>query len=423
MFMSKLFNSIVHENFQSQGQFWGKEFQILNTLKPKSEQQIFDYQLSKLKSQLDNSKSLKGYGNVKAVYDDSLKNIDLLKQFYDNEVPNHILEQIMTIMNAPFKAGSFRKEYYRKDGTIGTYTDYKEVAKAIEQVSEDIEKNSQKYGFGTVTLEHIQYLQKLLKKRNKNGISIWDYIQQKAGTAEQLTADTINNSEIYKNYYAFVTGSLEKKGHGQLIQDVMTVSKEDLNKKFSNGRLLTYTIKGEGEKSVGSLMELLDAMEKSSSEHHLVLSDELYDELTKASVLSVQTKSGIDQKIINANKQRQIALQALITGDQSGPAQAIRALKKIEKAGRENNIQYFKESFESEEIQSWANYLLGKDIAKLLHFGKDQTHILFTDHGFETPYTWMKRTQMMLKFDAIINKIDSDFTTTKRFYNLQKRNK
>ena len=307
--MSTLFNTVIREEFlDKQNFFWGERYKLLNSLKEKSEQDIFNYQLSKLKSSLDNGSSLKGYSHARSVYEDSLKDVTLLEAFYNEQLENTVSTKMMTILNAPFKAGEFREQASNAEKEW-TYTDYKKVGKATAELSNEIKSNMRQYGYGAASLNRIQKLQKSLQGRK---INIHKYIQEKAAEAEYLTAEAIEKSDVFKDYKAVVTGLLEREGSGQLIQDVMTFSKKSLQQSFKQGPL-SYKIQGQTY-FVDNLQELLTRIEKEgkNSSHHFILSEELYSALTEASVLSVQTKSGIDQKIINDNKRRQVILNTLL---------------------------------------------------------------------------------------------------------------
>lgn len=415
--MNNVFTDVVNQQFQrgSSGGFWGSNYQLLNSLKKKSDRDIFNYQLSRARSFLDvKSGDLMPANDL---FKEALKETKLLEEFYKTEVPNTILKTIMDAYNAIY----YKSEFTTKTDKGGYYLKDEDFARAIQRVTDELEKSKIKYGFAYVSINKITDLMHQLKKgKKKGGIVRGEYTQRKAAEAEQLTADVLNSSTTFRDYHAFVTGQLEH--NKQLLQDVMMVRKEDLTKSFKNGGL-TYSIKGKGNFTVNNIQELLDGMEqhaKSGDTHHIILSDPLHEELVKASQLSVQTKSGIEQKIINKNTQRQITLNALFVNNDTQPAKALQLLYNIALISKRNNINYFKDPIDSPEIQSWANYILGKDIIKLLHFEKDKVHLLFTDNGFETPYAWMKRTEMVLKFDKTIDRLDTSFPHVKRYYNLRK---
>ena len=385
----------------------------LATINGYTDRAIYEFQLQKLQSKLEIQDNM---SDIKSLYDSAIPDIDKLNKFYNSEANNIILEKIVDILNAPFKQGKFRETSFKKNGQFShTYTNYEKVWRAIDDLTNELNKNRSKYGYALAALDKIT---PLLRMRSKNKISIFDYIAEKANLLEEITAQALQESQVYQDCVSIVTGSLERQKKGQIIQDVITIRKDQLNTAFENGPL-QISIKGEEPQFINNLGELLDKMQNHNSTSHIVLSEPLYNELAKASALSVQVKSGIKQKIINANKQRQVTLGNLNSKSNDSVSTAFNLINELIFSEKDSwTLRKKKIDNNNPELQSLANYSLGKDISNLLHFGPEKVHVLMTETGFETPYKWMKRNKMMLKFDSWVQ-LKPSLMTESRFYNLR----
>ena len=126
-----------------------------------------------------------------------------------------------------------------------------------------------------------------------------EYQQTKADYAEKLAVDALNRNEGWK---AIQTGNFVDKMGQQLIEDVMTFSKDSVNIPFAGGRL-NYKIKNKIDSSIssasaGNLEDFFTQVEKLNANYTITLSDELYGALQQASILNTQVKSGMNKQPI-----------------------------------------------------------------------------------------------------------------------------
>lgn len=386
-----LFTSIINNQYRTRGSFWG-DYEYLNAYNEgKTDSMIFNYQMTKLKTLLSHPKKV--YDASEAFILQSEFSLQKMNDFYNSQqLDKNLLEKIMDIFNAPL----VKSKVYKNQNQL----DSERLLNDINMVRAELQK---KGAISLSTLDKVEAWAKQNQIKYSGGIKA--YQQEKADEAESLVANIIQNSEIYKNYKAIVTGQLRDK-NGQIIQDVMTISEDVLSKPLT-GKI--YYTKDKQKNYINTLQDLLDEMARLPLNEQITLSDELYKALEVASSLSIQVKSGISQPIITRAIKDNIPLSKLNTS-----TAIFQDLWEIQNVGN-----YFKSSFTSPELTSLANYNLAHIMGDLLHVSKLKNQMLFTEKGFETPYEWMVRHKGVIKLKDDIKTIGADFLTRNRAYRLR----
>lgn len=387
-----IFSTIINNQYSSRNRFWGK-YEYLNSLdNGYSDEVIFNFQLSRLQTLLSVN-SGDAFPGANTFIKNAEINLQQLNAFYSSgQLDSDLYSTIIGIFNAPLKKS---KKYKSATGAIDT----KMLLADIELVKTSLASK------GLAPLATIGRVEAWALRNASTMNNMKSYTQAKSDEAESLVANIVEQSPLFQNYKAIVTGQLRNKS-GQIIQDVMTFSPQALSRSFGSG-IYTASIKGSGIQEINSIASLLTLMQSTPENHQITLSDDLYTALSAASALSIQVKSGLDQPIITRAAKNAISLQDLSSSIFTG-------LQEIANIGN-----YFKSSFDSPELTSIANYQMGHIIGELLHINEMQNQLLFTEKGFETPYEWMKRHKGVLKLRKNITSISADFLTRSRAYRLR----
>ena len=120
-----LFTSIINNQYSDKNGFWGK-YEYLNEYNNgKTDQMIFNYQMTKLKTILGTSK--KQFDATESFIFNSEFSLAQLQEFYESEqLNNKLYKTIMDIFNAPLK----KSTAYKTQGTLDT----EKLLRDIEQV-------------------------------------------------------------------------------------------------------------------------------------------------------------------------------------------------------------------------------------------------------------------------------------------------
>jgi hypothetical protein len=114
------------------------------------------------------------------------------------------------------------------------------------------------------------------------------YIRKKAQHAEEIAAAILQENETLRS---FVTGAWVDKAGKALIEDVMYV---DLTKINNLDQKIKYKVRGNKDFTSASLRTFFAEMDKlNNTSASITLDDELYEILREASVLNIQSKSGL----------------------------------------------------------------------------------------------------------------------------------
>lgn len=228
----------------------------------------------------------------------------------------------------------------------------------------------------------------------------WDYTKLKAAEAEELVTMMIN---AMPEYQAFTTGAwMDSKGK-QLIEDNFVFPKSVMTMQLPMGITLQAKI-SEDKYETRTINKLQDLQEISVP---IKLSDELYDELKKLKLFSVQVKSGLGGSF---NKKTGVDTRGIGQGLLNTLPSNMRNQVSIGEIGGLNGVdaavglyksepQWFKDGGVSSTVNAIANANLSKNIA-LTNLKANEVY--FTIYGFVTAAEWMEQSNQYVKFASPI---------------------
>lgn len=399
--MSDLYRGLIKQNGR-QHSFWGK-YAYLNQWDQAnlSDSVLFRLQLVHLKN-LEQSAN-KQYNAASEFIKLSSQLLQLEEQEMDKQIGESIYSRILQLMNSAFTSSKLNP-LKNKDGDWATREEKNQnIDNLMLEVQSILEKIKPGEGIDQAI---VQSLEDVFAHRGVKG-KMKEYQQTKADYAEKLAVDALNRNEGWK---AIQTGNFVDKMGQQLIEDVMTFSKDSVNIPFAGGRL-NYKIKNKIDSSIssasaGNLEDFFTQVEKLNANYTITLSDELYGALQQASILNTQVKSGMDKQPILTR-----ATRNAITLEECGFSDF--GLWRL--YTQQDSYKYFKldRNQDSKQLNAIANYYLSKSIGKT-NLAKNQLY--YTELGFTTASRWMEVNKQMLKFFPAINSMALNMLTLSRQY-------
>lgn len=399
--MSDLYRGLIKQNGR-QHSFWGK-YAYLNQWDQAnlSDSVLFRLQLVHLKN-LEQSAN-KQYNAASEFIKLSSQLLQLEEQEMDKQIGESIYSRILQLMNSAFTSSKLNP-LKNKDGDWATREEKNQnIDNLMLEVQSILEKIKPGEGIDQAI---VQSLEDVFAHRGVKG-KMKEYQQTKADYAEKLAVDALNRNEGWK---AIQTGNFVDKMGQQLIEDVMTFSKDSVNIPFAGGRL-NYKIKNKIDSSIssasaGNLEDFFTQIEKLNANYTITLSDELYGALQQASILNTQVKSGMDKQPILTR-----ATRNAITLEECGFSDF--GLWRL--YTQQDSYKYFKldRNQDSKQLNAIANYYLSKSIGKT-NLAKNQLY--YTELGFTTASRWMEVNKQMLKFFPAINSMALNMLTLSRQY-------
>lgn len=399
--MSDLYRGLIKQNGR-QHSFWGK-YAYLNQWDQAnlSDSVLFRLQLVHLKN-LEQSAN-KQYNAASEFIKLSSQLLQLEEQEMDKQIGESIYSRILQLMNSAFTSSKLNP-LKNKDGDWATREEKNQnIDNLMLEVQSILEKIKPGEGIDQAI---VQSLEDVFAHRGVKG-KMKEYQQTKADYAEKLAVDALNRNEGWK---AIQTGNFVDKMGQQLIEDVMTFSKDTVNIPFAGGRL-NYKIKNKIDSSIssasaGNLEDFFTQIEKLNANYTITLSDELYSALQQASILNTQVKSGMDKQPILTR-----ATRNAITLEECGFSDF--GLWRL--YTQQDSYKYFKldRNQDSKQLNAIANYYLSKSIGKT-NLAKNQLY--YTELGFTTASRWMEVNKQMLKFFPAINSMALNMLTLSRQY-------
>ena len=399
--MSDLYRGLIKQNGR-QHSFWGK-YAYLNQWDQAnlSDSVLFRLQLVHLKN-LEQSAN-KQYNAASEFIKLSSQLLQLEEQEMDKQIGESIYSRILQLMNSAF-ASSKLNPLKNKDGDWATREEKNQnIDNLMLEVQSILEKIKPSEGIDQAI---VQSLEDVFAHRGVKG-KMKEYQQTKADYAEKLAVDALNRNEGWK---AIQTGNFVDKMGQQLIEDVMTFSKDSVNIPFAGGSL-NYKIKNKIDSSIstasaGSLNDFFTQVEKLNANYTITLSNKLYGALQQASILNTQVKSGMNgQPILTRAARNAITLEECGFSDFG--------LWRL--YTQQDSYKYFKldRNQDSKQLNAIANYYLSKSIGKT-NLAKNQLY--YTELGFTTASRWMEVNKQMLKFFPAINSMALNMLTLPRQY-------
>lgn len=399
--MSDLYRGLIKQNGR-QHSFWGK-YAYLNQWDQAnlSDSVLFRLQLVHLKN-LEQSAN-KQYNAASEFIKLSSQLLQLEEQEMDKQIGESIYSRILQLMNSAFTSSKLNP-LKNKDGDWATREEKNQnIDNLMLEVQSILEKIKPGEGIDQAI---VQSLEDVFAHRGVKG-KMKEYQQTKADYAEKLAVDALNRNEGWK---AIQTGNFVDKMGQQLIEDVMTFSKDTVNIPFAGGRL-NYKIKNKIDSSIssasaGNLEDFFTQVEKLNANYTITLSDELYGALQQVSILNTQVKSGMDKQPILTR-----ATRNAITLEECGFSDF--GLWRL--YTQQDSYKYFKldKNQDSKQLNAIANYYLSKSIGKT-NLAKNQLY--YTELGFTTASRWMEVNKYMLKFFPAINSMALNMLTLSRQY-------
>ena len=399
--MSDLYRGLIKQNGR-QHSFWGK-YAYLNQWDQAnlSDSVLFRLQLVHLKN-LEQSAN-KQYNAASEFIKLSSQLLQLEEQEMDKQIGESIYSRILQLMNSAFTSSKLNP-LKNKDGDWATRAEKNQnIDNLMLEVQSILEKIKPGEGIDQAI---VQSLEDVFAHRGVKG-KMKEYQQTKADYAEKLAVDALNRNEGWK---AIQTGNFVDKMGQQLIEDVMTFSKDTVNIPFAGGRL-NYKIKNKIDSSIssasaGNLEDFFTQIEKLNANYTITLSDELYSALQQASILNTQVKSGMDKQPILTR-----ATRNAITLEECGFSDF--GLWRL--YTQQDSYKYFKldRNQDSKQLNAIANYYLSKSIGKT-NLAKNQLY--YTELGFTTASRWTEVNKYMLKFFPAINSMALNMLTLSRQY-------
>lgn len=399
--MSDLYRGLIKQNGR-QHSFWGK-YAYLNQWDQAnlSDSVLFRLQLVHLKN-LEQSAN-KQYNAASEFIKLSSQLLQLEEQEMDKQIGESIYSRILQLMNSAFTSSKLNP-LKNKDGDWATREEKNQnIDNLMLEVQSILEKIKPGEGIDQAI---VQSLEDVFAHRGVKG-KMKEYQQTKADYAEKLAVDALNRNEGWK---AIQTGNFVDKMGQQLIEDVMTFSKDTVNIPFAGGRL-NYKIKNKIDSSIssasaGNLEDFFTQIEKLNANYTITLSDELYSALQQASILNTQVKSGMNKQPILTR-----ATRNAITLEECGFSDF--GLWRL--YTQQDSYKYFKldRNQDSKQLNAIANYYLSKSIGKT-NLAKNQLY--YTELGFTTASRWMEVNKYMLKFFPAINSMALNMLTLSRQY-------
>lgn len=391
--------------------FYGSRYESLNNFNY-TEADLQKLQIAHLSSYLEGEKGKKRYDNALYFISEMSKNAENEKNELQKKSINQIYKRIIELLNSTFTSSNESIRYDKESKQFYSISQIKEKGKEkYEELSTLLNYIQREEPIPTNILEAFEKslnYKKFNFKTNKNAFT--EYIQNKADFAEDLAVHALNNN---KNWISIRSGNFVDSFGKQLIEDIITASKDDNRFIDSNGNLLYLSLQITGEKEknnktvkVSSVEELIKELEGLSGKYTVHLSDELYDALKEVSILNTQVKSGINQNLFNKEMERnKISLNQI--GFNSSPLWELFTLK--------NPNPYFKKSGSSKDLSLLTNYYLSKSI-KMTVLSKNELY--YTKEGFITAAEWMAKNNKILKFNPDIYKMSINMLTLNRGYKL-----
>lgn len=388
--------------------FWGR-YSALNSASVPSKSAIQNFQKAKMQELSRQA--------AERVKNKNLLINQLIESGQINSLPGKYVQQedvhldqaitnIVKILNSSYGGRTSSKKNgvtYKYDYFISVLGQLKS---AIESLSAVIEAN----GGIKIPSSYIDKLDALLSQSELNSTNIDEWIskinQYKGDLVEDIGVSWLSALKI-PNVATLNTGSLEYRGSGkfgrkgQLIQDLIT---------------LDYTMSGvnsiedvpieyrdlEGNQVSGTIGSMLQALEKANGQYkHIALNDEGYETLLKLSVLNVQAKSGLNQKLWNEGLSTSVSIGEF--SDADGLALSARHIFELLHSLDQENIPE-KDIWvydTSADYNALANYGLGTVLAKVLHLEENGNDYVLTPSGFTSFATRME--QLMNNRNSYVN--------------------
>ena len=399
--MSDLYRGLIKQNGR-QHSFWGK-YAYLNQWDQAdlNDSVLFRLQLAHLRN-LEQSAN-KQYSAASEFIKLSSQLLQLEEQEMDKQIEESVYSRILQLMNSAFISSELNP-LKNKNGDWATREEKNQnIDNLMLEVQSILEKIKPGEGIDQAI---VQSLEDVFAHRGVKG-KMKEYQQTKADYAEKLAVDALNRNEGWK---AIQTGNFVDKMGQQLIEDVMSFSKDSVNIPFTGGNL-NYEIKNKVDSSTntasaGSLDDFFKQVEKLNANYTITLSDELYGALQQASILNTQVKSGMDKQPILTR-----AARSAITLAECGFSDF--GLWRL--YTQQDSYKYFKldKNQNSKQLNAIANYYLSKSIGKT-NLAKNQLY--YTELGFTTASRWMEVNRQMLKFFPAINSMALNMLTLSRQY-------
>ncbi len=399
--MSDLYRGLIKQNGR-QHSFWGK-YAYLNQWDQAdlNDSVLFRLQLAHLRN-LEQSAN-KQYSAASEFIKLSSQLLQLEEQEMDKQIEESVYSRILQLMNSAFISSELNP-LKNKNGDWATREEKNQnIDNLMLEVQSILEKIKPGEGIDQAI---VQSLEDVFAHRGVKG-KMKEYQQTKADYAEKLAVDALNRNEGWK---AIQTGNFVDKMGQQLIEDVMSFSKDSVNIPFTGGNL-NYEIKNKVDSSTntasaGSLDDFFKQVEKLNANYTITLSDELYGALQQASILNTQVKSGMDKQPILTRAARNAITLAECGFSDFGLWRLYT---------QQDSYKYFKldKNQNSKQLNAIANYYLSKSIGKT-NLAKNQLY--YTELGFTTASRWMEVNRQMLKFFPAINSMALNMLTLSRQY-------
>lgn len=393
--MSDLYSGLIQPYLRKgQGgeEFWGLYDQLDATKTPT------DF----LKVQIAGMRTLESSAN----YDVANSFLKAAPQLLNQEdaveelVGDEVYERIFELLNAGLRGSSVNPYKNTSKG--------ENVIPKIQAIILELQTLLNSIGMdSSVSSSVVMALQNRLMTFDWNSPTPHDYIMAKADFMEELMAHRINQNPALRS---IVTGAWTDSSGKQLIEDALTFAKNGINIPFKYGNLkfTINTSEGSSSRTANSIEDFLNQLDAlNGQEFKVSLSDELYEELRLASVLSGQAKSGMSQAILNKNKRNSMSLE------EAGFDPIL--LWTLYQEDMATKTEFFKPTGEqdSETLEALANYALSKSIANTaLKFNQ----VYLTAEGFVSASDWMEKTERYLVFSPGVRSVDGAFLTRKRPY-------
>lgn len=401
--MSDLYSGLIQPYLrkgQNGEQFWG----LYNSLDGVQTPQPADF----LKVQIAGMRALESSAN----YDIANAFLKSAPQLLSQEgavedlVGDEVYARIFELLNAGLRGSSINPYKNTSKG--------EDVIPKIQAIILELQTLLNSIGMdSSVSSSAVLALQNRLMTFDWNNPTPHNYIMAKANFMEELMAHRINQNPALRS---IVTGAWTDSSGKQLIEDALTFAKSGISIPFKYGNLKFTINTSEGSSSrtansIGDFLNQLDAL--NGEEFKVSLSDELYEELRLASVLSGQAKSGAKQAILNdQSKSGENARNAMSLGEAGFDPMLLWNLFQEDMATK---TEFFKPSGEQDSatLEALANYSLSKSIADTnLKFNK----VYLTAEGFVSASDWIESTGRYLVFKPGVRSVEGDFLIRRRPY-------
>lgn len=381
---------LINDDSIQRDAFWTK-YKLLNSVAPEENLDLY------FKKQIESLRALENNNRYDyTAINNFLKEVNSINenaietQFY-TITENQIYGRLIQILNSGLQSSE------ENPGHLRTLQQQNDQIDALIAEATSLMSNLTTLSDGFQD-KYIQLLSDRLKGLNFTDAKMRDqYVAKKAALAEEMHAQVFLH---HMKGRTFVTGAWKNKGQ-QLIEDVITEN-------------ITVNILGKGSANINgkqlfatSLKQFYDELSNLSYIESVEIDDTLYDMMKKSKAIMGQTKSGMNQPILNAKSTSRNAI----------------TLKEINFSPKEiynlytekNGPSYFKEkdNQDSQSLAAFANWALSKSIAKT-NLKRNQVYL--SEHGFQKASEWLETSRQMLHFNPAINKIENNFLSIKRPY-------